>query len=143
MTAVRRSILLLTLTVTMAVAGAGSTAPAQASFSDSASRATSITTVTVAAPTNVVGKLTCPSRGDATMSATWTASTSARVTGYRVNVIYSDGFTQPTQMPAKATSWSASTPKYNVTAYAVQFSVTTQTDYGWTTESPRTMWFQC
>ena len=35
MTAVRRSILLLTLTTALAIAGAGSTAPAQASFADS------------------------------------------------------------------------------------------------------------
>ena len=142
MTTVRRSILLLTLTLAVALAGAGSTASAQASFADSASRTTSITTATVAAPTNVVGKLTCTSPYS-TMSVTWKASTSARVTGYLVNVTFSDGFVQSVQMPADATSWSASISKYNVTAWSVEYSVTTQTAYGWTAESPKTGSFQC
>jgi hypothetical protein len=142
MTTVRRSILLLTLTLAVALAGTGSTTPAQASFGDSASSTTSITTAAVAAPTNVVGKLTCPSKGDATMSATWTASTSARVTGYLVNVIFSDGYVQSSEVAANATSWSAPIPKYNVTAYSIEYSVTTQTAYGWTAESPKTGAFQ-
>jgi hypothetical protein len=142
MTAVRRSILLLILTVAVAIAGVGSTAPAQASFADSASRTTAITTLAVAAPTNLVGKLVCTSP-NSTMSATWTASTSPRVTGYLVNVTFSDGFVQSVQMGATATSWSAPITKYNVTAWSIQYSVTTQTAYGWTAETAKTGSFQC
>jgi hypothetical protein len=47
------------------------------------------------------------------------------------------------QLGATATSWSSTIAEYNVTAYSVAYSVTTQTDYGWTQESARTGTFQC
>jgi hypothetical protein len=47
------------------------------------------------------------------------------------------------QLGATATSWSSTIDQYYVTAYSVQYSVTTQTDYGWTQESARTGSFQC
>jgi hypothetical protein len=117
-------------------------APAVASLADSAFVATTtIATGTVAAPTNVVGQLTCTS--PARMSATWTPSTSARVTGYTVKVYFTDGFVQSVPLPSTASSWSAQIDRYYVQVDAIQYSVTTQTDYGWSAESAKTAWFQC
>lgn len=140
MNRIRRG-LLLALTASV-VAGAGFAAPAQASFADTASVSTGIETATVAAPTNVVGSLTC-GRNSATMAVSWTQSTSARVSGYRVTVHYSDGYTQSEDVSAGTTSWSKSTDLYWVTNYSVRYSVTTLTDYGWSTQSSLTGAFQC
>jgi hypothetical protein len=101
-----------------------------------------IGTATVAPPAAGPGSLAC-GRTAATMALTWTQSTSTRVTGYLVTVYFSDGFVQTEQMLATDTGWSKPIALYNVTAYAVQYSVTTQTDYRWTAESARTAWFQC
>ena len=115
--------------------------PASASFSDSVAVSPTISTATVLAPTNFVGGLACGR--PATMSATWTKSTSTRVSGYELKVYFSDGFVQSVQLAPTATSWSAAIDPYYVTAYSVQYSITTKTDYGWTKESPRTASFQC
>jgi hypothetical protein len=118
-------------------------APAQASFADSAAVPTmQVTTTTVAAPGDVKGSLTCGSTS-ATMAASWTASTTPNPSGYLVTVYFSDGYTQTVPLAATATSWSAAIGIYNVTTYSVQYSVTTQTSYGWTKESARTAWFHC
>ena len=143
MTGIRRGLFLTGVTVLVFLSLLGML-PAQASFADSVSGGTTITTGTVAASTNVVGSLACGNGSNpSTMGLTWTASTSARVSGYLVTVYFSDGYTQTVQKPSTATSWSASIATYNVTAYAVRYSVTTQTDYRWTMESARTGWFQC
>ena len=143
MTRIRRSLLLLALTFAVVLAGAGSTAPAQATFGDSAGVSLgTISTATVAAPTNVVGGLSC-GRTSATMSVTWQPSTSARVSGYLVTVYFSDGYVQTVQKAATDTSWSASIDPYWVTVNSVRYSVTTQTDYGWTTESALTGTYRC
>jgi hypothetical protein len=137
---VRRRLLLLAGLILAIVLGSG--IPADAAFSAStAPLSTTIATATVAPPTNVVGALACAKTS--TMSATWTKSTSTRVTGYLVTVYFSDGTFQTVQMAATATSWSATIQEYYVTAYSVAYSVTTQTDYGWTAESTRTGTFQC
>jgi hypothetical protein len=138
MTTIRRLLVLLAL-VPAVIIGAG--LPANAAFTASSAVSTTIATATVAPPTNVVGHLTCAATS--TMSTTWTKSTSTRVTGYLVSVYFSDGFVQTAQVAATATSWSATIAEYYVTAYSVAYSVTTQTDYGWTTESTRTGTFQC
>jgi len=140
MIAIRRSALTLVLTFAAALGSAG--APAQASFADSAVRTTTIATATVTAPADVTGSLAC-GRSTATMGATWNLSTSARISGYRVTVYFSDGFVQIVELGATATSWSASIEPYYVTAFSVQYSVTTKTDYGWSKESARTGAFQC
>ena len=142
MTAIRRSALTLALTLTALLGSAGSTAPAEASFADSASRATTIATAVVAAPGNVQGSLAC-TKSSATMGATWNLSAAARISGYRVTVYFSDGFVQTVDLGATATSWSAPIDPYFVTAFSVQYSVTTQTNYGWSSESARTGTFQC
>ena len=142
MTTIRRTALTLALTLIAVLGSAGSTSTALASFSDSAARSTTVATAVVAAPANVVGSLTC-GRSSATMGATWNLSSSARVSGYTVTVYFSDGFVQKTELGPAATSWSAPIDVYFVTAFSVQYSVTTKTDYGWTTESARTGAFQC
>ena len=141
MTAIRRTALTLALALT-AVLGTAATSPALASFSDSASRSTSITTTTVNAPGNVVGSLVC-GRSSATMGATWNLSATPRVAGYTVTVYFSDGFVQVVELGPSATSWSAPIAPYYVTAFSIQYTVTTKTNYGWFTESARTESFQC
>jgi hypothetical protein len=138
MTGIRRALVLLGLTVAVVI---GASIPASATYADAVAVKTTISTTTVAAPTNVVGKLTCGR--PATMSATWTQSTTARVSGYRVSVYFSDGFVQTVELGPTATSWSATIDPYYVTAYSIQYSLTTETNYGWSKESPRTVAFQC
>jgi hypothetical protein len=141
MSRIRRGLLLLALTAGLVVAG--SAGPALASFTDAPSISLgTISTADVTAPSNVVGSLTCGSP-NATMGLTWQKSTSARISGYLVTVRFSDGFTQTVQKAATDTSWSASITLFNVTAYSVQYSVTTQTDYGWTEQSAFTQSFKC
>jgi hypothetical protein len=142
MNALSRTAVTLALALTAFLGSTSSTAPAQASFADSASRTTAITTATINAPTNVTGSLAC-GRSTATMGTTWNLSTSARVSGYRVTVYFSDGFVQTAELGPTATSWSAPIDIYFVTAFSVQYSVTTTTDFGWMTESARTGTFQC
>lgn len=139
MIGIRRLVILVgtLLTVTL-----GTTFPASASFSAAAAvPATTIATRVVAPPTNVAGQLLCAKTS--TMSATWTLSTTPRISGYLVTVYFSDGGVQTVQLGATATSWSATINQYYVTAYSVQYSVTAQTDYGWSKESARTAALQC
>jgi len=135
---IRRIVALLGILAGLMVA---TSLPASASFSASTAVTTSIDTMIVTPPTDVVGSLACAKMS--TMSVTWTASTAPRISGYLVNVYFSDGFTQTVQMPATATSWSSTIAQYNVTAYSIQYSVTAQTSYSWVKESARTGSFQC
>ena len=138
MNRIRRGLILLGLTVAVIV---GASIPASAGFGDSVAVKTTIATASVAAPGNVVGKLTCGR--PATMSATWSQSGTARVSGYLVSVYFSDGFVQTVQLGPTATSWSTTIDAYYVTAYSINYTVTTQTAYGWSTESAHTGTFQC
>ena len=142
MNSIRRGLLVLGLAIASFAGTVSSTAPAQATFADSAAVSTGIATATVAGPGNVQGSLTC-GRSSATMGTTWSLSSSTRVSGYTVTVYFSDGFVQKAELGPGATSWSASIDPYFVTAFSVQYSVTTKTNYGWTTESARTGTFQC
>ena len=142
MTTARRALVLIALVAGVLFA---SGAAARASYSDSAkvtATPMSVSTATVAAPGAGPGSITCRS-SSATMALTWTKSTSARVSGYLVTVYFSDGYSQTVQMTANDTSWSQAIALYNVTAYSVRYSVTTQTDFGWTMESTSTGWFRC
>ena len=138
MTGIRRGLILLGLTVAVVI---GASLPASATFSRRSRSRRPSAQRRSPPPTNVVGKLTCGR--PATMSATWTQSTSTRVSGYRVSVYFSDGFVQTVELGATATSWSTTIDPYYVTAYTIQYSVTTETNYGWSKESPRTVAFQC
>ncbi|HEV7211369.1 MAG TPA: hypothetical protein VGN47_06610 [Blastococcus sp.] len=133
---------LVILVGTLLAVTLGTSFPASAAFSASAAvPATTIATMVVAPPTSVVGKLACASTS--TMSATWVKSTTPRISGYLVSVYFSDGLVQTVQLGATATSWSATINEYYVTAYSIQYTVTAQTDYGWTKESARTGSFSC
>jgi hypothetical protein len=137
-----RRLLLAALTAALIAGPLGMTA-ANASFGDSAAlTAMSVSSATVAAPGSFTGALTCSSP-NSTMSASWTASTTPRVSGYLITVYFSDGFTQTVPLASTATTWTASISSFNVTAYKVQYTVTTQTSYGWTKESAKTAWFGC
>ena len=138
MTGIRRALVLLGILTGLMVT---TSLPASASFSASTAVTTTVNTMVVAAPTNVVGGLACAPTS--TMSLTWTASSSPRISGYLVSVYFSDGFVQTVQLASTATSWSKTIAEYNVTAYSIQYSVTAQTNYGWTKESARTGSFQC
>ena len=138
MTRIRRGLVLLGLTVAVVI---GASVPASATFAEAVTVKTTISTTTVAAPANVVGKLTCGR--PATMQVTWALSGTARVSGYRVSVHFSDGFVQTVQLGPTATTWSSTIDPYYVTAYSIRYSVTTQTNYGWSKESPLTGAFQC
>jgi hypothetical protein len=137
---IRNALLVLGLTTAVAVGTVA--APAGASLADSAAVSTTIATNSVAPVTNLVGKLACTDP-TSTMSATWTRSTSARVTGYVLKVHWSDGALDEVPLGPTASSWSQPINKYFVTAWAVQYSVTTITDYGWTKETVKTAAFQC
>ena len=137
---VRNALVVLGLATAVAVGTVA--APAGASLADSATVATTISTNTVAPVTNLVGGLSC-TNPTSTMSATWTRSTSARVTGYVLKVHWSDGALDEVPLGPTATSWSQPISKYFVTAYAVQYSVTTLTDYGWTKATSLTAAFRC
>jgi hypothetical protein len=140
MTTIKRALVLLGVLAGLMVT---TSLPASATFSVSrALPTTSINSIVIAAPTNVVGNLACASPSS-TMSLTWTASTSPHISGYLVTVYFSDGFVQTVQLGATATSWSKTIAQYNVTAYSIQYSVTTQTTFGWIKESARTASFQC
>ena len=138
MNGIRRAVVLMVLTVAVIL---GASVPAFATFKDSVAVTTTINTTVVAAPTSIVGKLTCAATS--TMSATWVKSTTARVSGYTVSVYFSDGFVQTVQLAGTATSWTAPIDAYYVTAYSINYTVTAKTDYGWSKESAHTGTFQC
>jgi hypothetical protein len=143
MTGIRRGLLAVALTAGMFAGALLATAPAYASFADSAPvQSTSYTTATVAAPTSVAGSVVCGSP-NATMQVTWAQSATPRISAYVITVYFSDGYSQTASAASTATSWSAPIQAYYVTATSVQYSVTTQTDYGWTKESSKTGWFHC
>jgi hypothetical protein len=141
MTAVKRALTTLGLALTIVL---GTVIPASAAFSDTAALpAMSISTATVTAPGNVVGKLTCGG-SSSTMNVTWNPSGSTGVSGYRITVLFSDGFVQNEEVTgASAGSWSKPITTYNVTAFSIRYSVTTLTTYGWSTQSALTGSFRC
>jgi hypothetical protein len=136
---IRNALVVLGLSTAVAVGTVAT--PAGASLADSESVSTAISTTTVAPVTNLVGGLNCAP--NSTMSATWTRSTTARVTGYELKVHFSDGVVQTVPLGPTATSWSDRIDKYYVTAYSIQYSVTTITDYGWIKGSTKTATFRC
>jgi hypothetical protein len=139
MTTIKRALVLLGVLAGLMVT---TSLPASATFSVSRSLpTTTINTIVIAAPTNVVGGLVCAPTS--TMSVTWTPSTSPQISGYLISVYFSDGKVQSVQLGATATSWTKTIAQYNVTAWSIQYSVTTQTTFGWTKESAKTVSFQC
>jgi hypothetical protein len=141
MTAIRRVLAVLGLALAVVVGGS---IPASATYSDTAKLpTTSVATLTVVAPGAVTGKLTCGGT-NSTMGVTWNPSGSRGVTGYRITVLFSDGYQQTEDVAGASTSsWTKSITTYNVTAYGVRYSVTTLTSYGWSAQSALTGSFRC
>ena len=141
MTSIRRVLTVLGLALTVVV---GSSIPASATFSDTVKLATtSVGTTSVVAPGAVTGRLTCGGT-NSTMGVTWNPSGTRGVSGYRVTVLFSDGYEQTEDVAGATTSsWNKSITTYNVTAYSVRYSVTTLTTYGWNTASGLTGSFRC
>ena len=143
MTGIRRTLLLAALSVAVFL---GSPAAAQAAFSDSITTASAtISTATVAGPTDVTAKdETCSNARTQVVSLTWVASTSARVAGYRVTVHRTNGQVLATgNFGPDATSATITFDKFNFNMSTLLFSVTTVTGHGWTKESLRTGALPC
>lgn len=111
------------------------TLPASAAFSASSAASTTITTVTVVAPDPVTVTSRCTGINyNATVS--WTASTSANVTGYRVLAYLNNGTTSLVGTTDAATfSLPVSSTSSTLSTYQPRITVTTLTSYGWTAES--------
>ena len=139
-TPVRRAAVLVLLVAGLLV---GSSLPSWATYSDSAAVTTTVATATVAPPTNLTSRTKCTG-GDATVTLNWNASTSTRVSGYRVRVHFGGGaYQDQTTLAATATTWQGTTPDFYVNNYTMTFTVWTLTNYGWTAESAPTARILC
>jgi hypothetical protein len=140
----RRSALLLAIAI--ATVTGLTTGTAQAAFADTTTPTTlTIGTTTVTPPATVTARLTsCSASRTQYVQVTWTASTSARVSGYTVTVLTSAGGTLATgQVGPTATSVTITVDRLAYDASTLTFSVTTLTDYGWTATSARKAALPC
>jgi hypothetical protein len=132
MTRIRHSALLLALTVATVLGALGPAHPAQAAFSEKVAAPTvSVGTVTVQPPASATASLNCTKDG-AFLTGTWPASTTARVAGYTLTVVYSDGYRQDAESLVTGTTWTS--PRMSLvtaTTYFMHVEVSTHTDYGW------------
>jgi hypothetical protein len=129
---------LLLLVVAAAVLVIGAVLPAQASFLASKAVSTTIATTTVVAPGNVDTSGSWCTHGVLSASASWTASTSARVTGYTITAYYQSGNTRVIASTGPDTTSVGGVVVPNQgSSPAASLTVTTTTDYGWTAQSPR------
>jgi hypothetical protein len=139
-TPVRRAAVLVLLVAGLLV---GSSLPSWATYSDSAAVTTTVATAPVAPPTNLTSRTKCTG-GDATVTLNWNASTSTRVSGYRVRVHFGGGaYQDQTTLAATATTWQGTTPDFYVNNYTMTVTVWTLTDYGWSAESAPTPRILC
>jgi hypothetical protein len=117
-------------------------APAQAGFDAKlVMPPVSISTVTVAAPGNLTAQLVdCNWGRTQDVRLNWTASATARVSGYRVTVFDRSGATLATAQVSSTTT-SATVSGDNLST--LTYSVTTLTAYGWTAATPRTGASRC
>lgn len=120
---VRRGLLASTVVVAVVLGVEGT---ASAAFTDQEVASTSVGTATVAGVTGQGGTAgTCRTTGS-TVSLTWTASTTARVTSYRLT---DNGTTRATVTGRTSTSGSFTAPR---TGGAHSVAIVAVTDYGWT-----------
>jgi hypothetical protein len=128
----RRSLLLLGLTVVAVFGVMGPAHPAQASFSEKVAAPTvQVATVTVAPPASADVSITCTKNG-ANLSASWPASATARVDGYELTVVYSDGFRQAATPMVTGTTWTSPTMSLlTASTYFMSVEVSAHTNYGW------------
>jgi hypothetical protein len=139
-TGIRRAAVLVLLVAGLVL---GSSLPSWATFTDTAAVSTTVATGTVAPPTGLTARTTCTT-DTATVNLTWKASTSARVSGYRIRVHFGGGaYQDQTTVGATATTWQGTTNKSYTTTYTMTFTVWTVTDYGWSAESAHTARIVC
>jgi hypothetical protein len=144
MTGIRRSVLLLALAVASVVGALGPAHPAQATFSEKVAAPTvQVTTATVLPPASATATLKCTASG-ANLTATWPASTTARVDGYLLTVVYSDGFEQKVASMVTGTTWTSPTMTLlDASTYFMHVRLYAHTDYGWTSTTVRTQDIRC
>jgi hypothetical protein len=138
--AARRAATVAALTLAVIV-GAG--LPASATFADAAIVSTSVTTMTVAAPSSVSVNDTCWGI-HYSGTFTWPASTTPfGVTGYRVTAYLNDGTTSVLGTTDAATRTLTVTSDTSSLTYQPRIAVTTLTSYGWTAESAKSAVLTC
>ena len=143
MTRYRRTLALVTLAAAVLLA---TSAPAVATFSRSrALPTTTISTGTVAEPTNVTALLGSCSNGRwMSVKVSWNPSTSPKVIGYAVKAYRSDGqVTTAAQTDGATTTADTTVDKLSAGSTSVTFTVTTLTSYGWSTQSALTGYVTC
>ena len=128
----RRTLRLLALPVVTVLGALGPAHPAQASFSAKAPAPTvQVTTATVAPGASATASIAC-TRSGANLTATWTASPTARVDGYELTVVYSDGYEQAVSSLVTDTTWTSPTMSLLTAAtYYMHVRISAHTDYGW------------
>jgi len=136
----RRALLILIATATVIGLTAGT---AQAAFTDRATMTTlTVGSLTVTAPTSIQVNSSCTTT-DLNVTLTWKTSTTAKVSGYDITAYTSSGQVLETfSTGATATSYSVSASKAYA-SYGLRVTVTTQTSYGWTAESPKSGAITC
>lgn len=128
---VRRGLLLPVLALAVLLAGAPGAA--SAAFVTRVTAAATTTTATVAPPTSLTtaGSTTCvlSLTTSYTVRVSWTASSTARVSGYRVTETVNG--TPRAVVPVAATTFTRTATKALVGTATHSFSVVAVTDYGW------------
>jgi hypothetical protein len=144
MTGIRHSVLLLGFTVAAVLGVLGPAHPAQATFSEKVAAPTvQVTTQTVLPPASATASITC-TRNGANLTATWPASTTARVDGYLLTVVFSDGYVQKVDGMVTDTTWTSPTMSLlTASTYYMHVTVSAHTDYGWTSVTVRTQDVRC
>jgi hypothetical protein len=139
MTRLRRTLVVLAVTI---AAGLGIGGTASAAFTVRVTvPPVQVSTATVAAPTGVTATPTsCDNYARSQeLLLSWTPSTSPRISAYRVTVYRANGTTiTTTQVSAARTSVTITVNRQAYDVSTLAFSVTSITDYGWTTESKKT-----
>jgi hypothetical protein len=131
----RRSLLLVAAAVAVLV---GLTGPAQAAFNGKATMAPlTVTTTTVAAPTNLSAAGTWCDTATLHARLSWTPSASPKVSGYTLTAYAGTTVVESLTVPAGQNSFGIDISRSYPTS-AIQVTVTAQTTYGWTKESAKT-----
>ena len=142
MTRLRRRLLLVAVTAaTVLGLGLDATA-AQASFNAQSALTASAGTVTVQPVTKLSTAGTVCTPNGLEVHLSWTPSTTARTSSYRVKAATFFGYiTVPVGSVSAARNTFVAQMGHNDLGYS--FSVTTTTDYGWTAESAQTGTLRC
>jgi hypothetical protein len=142
-TGLRRLAILLAVTTGLTL---GLTGPASASYlSTVTAPPVTVTTATVLPPTAISTAGTVCRGNTLDLHLTWGPSPSPRVTGYRVRMYTNVGinWVLGTTSTSQTSYDAAVSVRVNGQPTSYQFTLTTLTDYTWTTESSRTGVITC